>query len=403
MTDATFPAHVPPHLVRDIKWYGLEDPAGDPNAALGRLHGGLDVFFIPKNARNPYGTWVLTRFEDIQHALSDTEHFTSNHISGFNILSGVEQLLIPVELDPPDHGKYRAFLNPNFSHAKMLAYRDVMRSGVDRVIDEIIDQGEADVVPCAFRMMAAIWCAVMGAPYESSARYIGFLFDMIHQYDPAARLACARDMLAAMRELYELNKGADGQGLISRFIHAQINGRAPSESECAGFILFMFLAGMDTMGSTTVWVLRHLALHPRQRQDLIDHPDRRSVFIEEALRRYATVSTNRFVKKDVRIRDVLLKAGDNVLLSMPMACMDPAKFECPEQMRVDRKERHMAFGAGAHFCVGAALVRLQLPIMLDCWLARIPHFSIRPNAQVVAHFGDVLGLDTLPLVWERQS
>jgi cytochrome P450 len=224
---------------------------------------------------------------------------------------------------------------------------------------------------------------------------------MIHQYDPAARFACARDMLAAMRELYEHCKEIDGPGLINRFIRTEIDGRLPTESECAGLILFMFLAGMDTMGTTTSWILRHLALNPRERQELIDHPDRRGPFVEEALRRYATVSTNRFVKKDIALGEAVLKVGDNVLLSTPFACMDESKFERPEQLDAARKTRHLAFGAGAHFCIGAVLARTQLPIMLDRWLARIPAFDIKPNAKIIAHFGDVISLDALPLVWPR--
>lgn len=399
--ETTLPTHVPPELVRDVKWYGLLDPDADPNANLSRIHGGLDVFFIPQNERNPFGTWVLTRFDDIQKAFMDTEHFTSNYISGFNVLAGVEQLLIPVELDPPDHAKYKTFLMPYFSRARIQELEGVMRSGVDNVIDEIIDRGEADVVPYGYKMMAAVWCELVGAPFEKSDLYIRFLFQVIHQYDPQIRFACAREMLEAMKDLYRANKGQPGKGLLNAFINREVDGEAPSEAECAGFILFMFLAGMDTMGSTTSWILRYLAENPARRQALIDDPASIPTFIEEVLRRYSIVSTNRFVKKDVEVRGVTLKAGDNVLLSTPLACMDAGKFECPEKFDVDRSTRHLAFGAGPHFCTGAPVARAQLPIMLETWLKRIPDFKVKPGVSLTAHIGDVLSLDTLPLVWPR--
>jgi cytochrome P450 len=225
------------------------------------------------------------------------------------------------------------------------------------------------------------------------------MFAFTHQYDPALRFANARHMLEVMQALYRELKDAHGTGLINAFINAQIKGRRPTESECGGFILFMFLAGIDTMGSTSAWLLRHLALHPAERRDLIDNPDRRAAFVEEGFRRYATVSPNRFVKKETQICGVTLKPGDNVVVSAPFACMDPARYEDPAAFVMNRKSRNLAFGAGSHFCIGAQLSRLQLPAMLDRWLARIPHFAIAPGCRPTAHMGDVTALDSLPLAW----
>ena len=400
---SAFPAHVPPELVLDVKWYGLEDADGDPNANLAKLHGGRELFYIPKNDRNPFGTWVLTRYDDIQKVFGDTQNFTSNYISGFNVLAGVDQLLIPVELDPPDHTKYKTFLMPYFSRARILELEPVMRQGVDSVIDEIIDTGEADIVPCGYKMMAAVWCELVGAPIEKSDLYIRFLFQVIHQYDPMIRFTCAREMLDAMKDLYHTNKDKPGKGLINAFINRQVDGESPSEAECSGFILFMFLAGMDTMGSSTAWILRYLAQNPDRRHALRDNPQTISAFVEEMLRRYSVVSTNRFVKQDVVVRGVTLKKGDNILLSTPMACMDADKFECPQSVDTERTARHMAFGFGPHFCIGAAVARAQLPIMVETWLQRIPDFEVKPGVALTAHVGDVIGLDSLPLVWPVPS
>ncbi len=399
MSQATIPEHVPAHLVRHDGWYGLKDDAGDPNASLASTYDGPPVFYIPANDRNPYGTWVLTQYDDIRKAFSDTEHFTSNRIAGFNIIANIDALLIPVELDPPDHAKYRSFLNKFFTGTAIKNLRNVMHQGVTQVIQEILPLGEADLVPYGFKMMSTVWCALMGAPIEKSDIYIGFLQQMIHQYDPVVRLNCAREMLSAMKELYEENKQFPSDGLISQFINSSIDGVAPTESECAGLILFMFLAGMDTMGATTAWTLRYLAMNPGKRQELIESPESIPVFFEEIFRRYSIVSTNRFVKKPIEMGGVTLHVGDNVLLSTPLACMDPGKFECPEDMVMNRQARHIAFGAGAHFCVGASLARAQLPIMLEEWLKHIPSFKIKDGVQLTAHVGDVLGLDALPLVW----
>lgn len=403
MAEPQIPAHVPPELVSQTIWYGQKDSAGDPNAGLTAFYDGPRVVYVPPNGRNPFGTWVLTRFEDIHKAFSDAEHFTSKHISGFNVLVGMDALLIPIELDPPDHGKYRRFLTPFFAPPAVKALEPVMRRGVVEVIEEILPSGGCDVVPHGFRMMAPVWCELMGAPHEKSDQYIRFLFDMIHQYDPMVRFQCAKDMLEAMKELYHGAKGSAGPGLIQQFVNGSIDGMQPSETECAGLILFMFLAGMDTMGSTTSWILRHLALDAPRRRELVEDPTKIRPFVEEVLRRYAIVSSNRFVRKDVEIGGVTLKAGDNVLLSTPLACMDPARFKDACNIKTDRAERHIAFGAGAHFCIGAGVARAQIPIMVEEWLKRIPEFEIARGAEVTAHVGDVIGLDTLPLVWARHK
>ena len=396
---AAIPDHVPAHLVRPEGWYGLSDLAGDPNASFAPVYDGPPVMYIPANARNPYGTWVLTRHDDIRNAFADSEHFTSHHIAGFNILANVETLLIPVELDPPDHARYRAFLTPFFGGKAVKALHGAMRAGVVNVLDEIAPLGEADLVPHSFRMMATVWCALMGAPIERADLYIRFLSQMIHQFDPAVRLSCARDMLAAMKDLYHENKGKTGPGLIRAFINSEIGGGPPTEADCAGLILFMFLAGMDTMAATTAWTLRYLALNPERREELIASPALIPEFFEEMLRRFSIVSSNRFVKQDVEIGGVMLRRGDNVLLSTPLACMDPANFANPQEVVLNRPQRHLAFGAGAHYCIGASIARAQLPIMLEEWLKRIPAFKIKPGVQLTAHVGDVTGLDALPLVW----
>jgi cytochrome P450 len=153
--------------------------------------------------------------------------------------------------------------------------------------------------------------------------------------------------------------------MIHGFIHSEIDGRMPTESECGGFILFMFLAGIDTMGATTAWLLRHLALHPELRRNLIAHPERRGAFLEEGFRRYAVVSTNRFVKRDVEMCGVLLKQGDNVLVSAPFANMDALRFDSPEQFDPDRRGRHLTF---VPVRISASALNWHGCSYLSCWI-----------------------------------
>ena len=396
----TVPDHVPADRVLDIELYGAKVPGGDVAAMLrDRFAGAKPVVFIPPNGRNPYGSWVFTSHQLIRDAFLDTTHFTSHHASGFNLLAGLDELLIPVEYDPPDHGRYRAFINPDFTRPAVEALSDTMRGSVVAGIERLAGRGGGDVLPACLEMIVAVWCKLMGAPPERGERYLGFMTRMLHTYDPQVRGTCALEMLEEMRLLYRMHKDQPHEGLINRFVNGDIRGAAVSETEAACFILFMFMAGLDTMGSTAGWVLYHLAQHPAEVERLQEAPEAIASFVEEIIRRYAIVTTNRFVKKELAVDGVVLHEGDNVLLSLPLSCMDPTAFSCPMKVDPERSERHIAFGAGAHFCVGALLARTQLRILIEEWLKRIPRFELDPDAQVSAHMGDVAQLDRLDLVW----
>jgi cytochrome P450 len=401
---ADIASHIPADRILSLEWYGTNVPGGDINAMLfERFRGGPQVMYVPPNGRNPFGSWLFTSFELVKRAFIDNEYFTSHHNAGFNLLTGSDDLLIPVEYDPPEHAKYRQFMNPYFSRTAIAGMRHVMQNSVDVTIDRIFAEIEADgfsdVVPLFHRMMTIVWCEVMGAPVGEADRYLGFLMRMLHSYDPQERGACALDMLETMRELYRVNKGVEGSGLINKFVNGTIEGRQISETEAASFILFMFLAGIDTVGATSAWALFHLARHPeeyaRMRADLSSIPK----FIEEIFRRYAIVTTNRFVKKALEVDGITLQPGDNVLLATPLACIDERSFGCPMDIDPERRERHNAFGNGVHFCVGATLARAQLQLFFETWSARVPAFHIRKNVPISAHLGDVSALDSLPLSW----
>jgi cytochrome P450 len=122
--------------------------------------------------------------------------------------------------------------------------------------------------------------------------------------------------------------------------------------------------------------------------------------IEELLRRYSQIATNRFVTRDVEVSGVLFRKGDNVILSMPLSNLDERAFEHPLNVDIDRAPNtHIAFGAGPHRCIGSNIARQQLRITYEEWLKRIPDFRILPGAKVQAIASEALVLTTLPLSW----
>jgi hypothetical protein len=102
--DGPIPDHVPEHLVASIDWYGMTDLGSDPFVELAKLHDGEPILYLPSNIRNSHGSWLMTREADIRAIVMDTNHFTSENISGFDqVIEGFDNKLIPTEVDPPDH------------------------------------------------------------------------------------------------------------------------------------------------------------------------------------------------------------------------------------------------------------------------------------------------------------
>lgn len=165
----------------------------------------------------------------------------------------------------------------------------------------------------------------------------------------------------------------------------------------------MFMAGLDTVAMQLSYSMHHLALHPQDRRRLAAEPGRWPLAIEEFLRYYAFVSPARKVTRDTEIGGCPVSAGEMVWLPLASANRDPAEFPDADQVIIDRaNNRHLAFGAGPHRCLGSHLARAELLIGLTEWHRRIPDYQLDAAIAVREHGGQV-GLDNLPLRWDARA
>jgi cytochrome P450 len=154
----------------------------------------------------------------------------------------------------------------------------------------------------------------------------------------------------------------------------------------------MLVAGIDTTWSGIGSALWHFAQHPEHRAQLRDDPDLWPSAIEELLRAYSPVTMARVVTRDVEYGGCPMKEGDKVLMAFPAANRDPAVFDHPDEVRLDREgNRHLAFGSGIHRCAGSNLARLELTISLQVFLERIPDFELVDPDAVTWAGGQVRG------------
>jgi cytochrome P450 len=192
--------------------------------------------------------------------------------------------------------------------------------------------------------------------------------------------------------------------LTSFLIEAEIGGRELPVEHIRGTMILLMVAGIDTTLSAIGASLWHLARHPEDRRRLATEPELPGTAMEELLRAYAPVTMARLVATDFDFHGHPFRQGDWLLLPFPAANRDPAVFENPGLVQLDRaRNRHVAFGLGRHRCLGSNLARMELRVALEEWLARYPDFELSDPAAVTWSAGQVRGPRTLPVTILRNG
>ncbi|MEZ5260028.1 MAG: cytochrome P450, partial [Ilumatobacteraceae bacterium] len=194
-----------------------------------------------------------------------------------------------------------------------------------------------------------------------------------------------------------------GDDLISFLLNAELDGQPVPMHVIRGNLSLMLIAGIDTTWSSIGSALWHLASHPDDRRRLVDEPELIPTAVEEFLRAYAPVTMARLATHDTTLGDREVKAGDRVLLPFPAANRDPEMFDRPDDVIIDREvNRHVAFGAGIHRCLGSNLARLEMQVAIEEMLAMIPEFELEDPDAVTWAGGQVRGPRYLPVTFPNR-
>ena len=349
--------------------------------------------------------WFLSTYEEVMWALRHPEVFSSAP-EAVNV--GQEHNLIPLQVDPPEHAKYRRVLDPEFSPKRMAAIEDDVRQLVGEIIDRFVDNGSCDFhEDFATPMPSTVFLRLMGMPQSDLPQLLQWRDNTIRPdadpNDPDSAQRIRNETGHAITQYFEaaiaLRRAQPDDNLLSRIVHADVADRPFTDDELLGICHLFLLAGLDTVTATLDCMIGYLARNPQQRQRLVDRPELIDGAIEEMLRTETPVAVvARVVKQQHVMRGCVMKPGDSATIGIGPANGDH-EFTDPMVVDFERQgNRHLAFGAGPHRCLGSHLARMELRIALEEFHKRIPKYSI-PDGVEIMYSPAIRQAFGLPLQW----
>jgi cholest-4-en-3-one 26-monooxygenase len=332
------------------------------------------------------GFWSLTRAEDLRRVSLDWETFSS-YVGGIMVL---DDFGIPLEgqrqqmisMDPPRHDRIKALFQRGFTPKRIAEHSERIRAIVNRVLDRVAERGECDLVTdVAGPVVARVIGSFIGTPEEDDQRHIeetnmvlGFGDEDLRPTEEAVVEMMSRAWDETMEYIAERRANPGMNDLMDVLVHAEVDGEKLSETEIFMGLGLLGAAGNDSTRSVFTSGMLGLFENPDQLRLLLSDPGLTDGAVEELLRMYPAFSHfRRTATRDVEIHGETIREGDKVLLWYVSSNRDESFYSDPQRLDVTRKPDHQAFGAGGrHFCLGAALARLEIKTLLTETLRRFP-------------------------------
>lgn len=376
----------------------------DPYVTYRRLREEAPAYWNPE-----LEFWALSRFDDVLEGFRDFDTFSSaNGIALENRGRVGGRYRQMIEMDPPEHSTFRKLVSRAFGGRRMAEMEDRTRGIVSGYLDAIAPAGEADLVrDVTGPFPMDVISAVLGIPEADRAELRAYSDTLLVREDgqmemPQSALDGMLGMVGYFAEDLRRRGATSEPGLISDLLGLEVDGRSLNEGELLGFCTLFVIAGHETTTKMVANAVELFDRHPEQRRQIVDDPTLIPDAIEEVLRFHnSTQYMHRTLTRDIERHGETLRAGDSVLLVIGAGNHDDREFgPTADDFDITRRpERHLAFGYGAHFCLGAALARLEGKVALEEIHRRIPDYIVDRDRAERFHSGNVTGWTRLPITF----
>ncbi|MDX6717069.1 MAG: hypothetical protein QOH30_3627, partial [Baekduia sp.] len=387
-------------------------PDGPPHELFKRLRGECPVHWSSKMSEYPEeaGFWSVTTADDVHAVSRDWQTYSS--ATGFTALTDA---ILPLELgqamfigmDPPKHDRLKALFQRGFTPKRIAEHEPAIREITRGVLDRLEGRETCDLVTdVAQPVVARVIGSFMGTAPEDDEIWARLMNTTLGAGDPdlnpeGVQTVMERDVpeiFARCSALIAERRENPTDDLMSVLVHADIDGEKLEEHEIVMGFFLLVAAGNDSTKATFCSGMRALLEDPEQRQLVLDDPSLIPGAVEEALRMFpAFAHFRRTATRDVELNGAQIREGDKVVMWYVSSNRDETRYEDPDHFDVRRNPEHQAFGAGGrHFCLGTALARLELQILLQETLARYPAMELNGRPEF-AESPFINQLKTLPV------
>jgi cytochrome P450 family 142 subfamily A polypeptide 1 len=374
--------------------------AADPHPTYTWMREHAPVYFDTANC-----VWGLASYAAVIGASKDPSTFSN----AMGSRPGGAPLPMMIDMDDPAHWKRRKLVNRGFTPGRIRAGERETRDKCDAIIDRVCEQGECDFVGDIASPLPMVMIGdMLGVEPEDRDDLLRWSDEMV-----SAQSGNATDemLMGAMNAFSEYQAYADRvisareeqptDDLMSVLVHAEVDGDRLTHEDVVQEALLILVGGDETTRHVISGGMEQLLLHPDQRRLLVDDPAKITTAVEEMLRWVSPIKNMvRTVTHDTEFLGQQLLEGQTCMLLYESANRDEAKFADPQRFDVQRTpNEHLAFGFGAHFCLGQALARLELRVMFEQLLIRMPdiELAVDPGTLPRRPANFISGLEAMPV------
>jgi cytochrome P450 len=369
------PPHVPADLIYDYDFAADARLIADPFERMQSLHREAPpLFYTPRYG----GHWVVTSRSMLQEIAYNNADFSARNL----MLPPAEKVpvLIPATFDPPQHDAYRNPLNKHFFPKAVQIHETFIRATLAGLIEPLTGNPACDFLhQIAEPFPPTIFFKILGVPLSRLREFRDLAHMFMGGTTATDRDHALAEISAIVRPIVLERMAMPEADLISILATMNFEGRKLSLEELVNYAVILFIGGLDTVVNAASFMIRYLAIDQQLQAGLRADPAQIPGAVEELLRMHTIATPMRTATRDLELQGIRIREGEQLLLLIAAINYDPAYFADAGKFCPHRTERHAAFNVGVHRCIGLNLATLEVRILLEEWLRRIPKFQLDPD------------------------